>query len=99
MVSVDAPCRISIKGQSRFCCCAPTTVCGDFADESEKKLDILSFREGVLDDGEPGEAGVDEGSVAVVAGVPRPPPAEHPDASSASASKVAINTRSPRRIR
>jgi hypothetical protein len=75
MVSVEAPGRILISGQS-MSCAAPATDCWDVADELEKKLENLSLKEGELD------AGGGE-SVAVVDGVPRRLVPEQPDASSA----------------
>src|ERR1700689_1059635 len=45
MVSVAAPCRMSMKGQSTSDC-ALATGCGVFADLFEKKPEILSFNDG-----------------------------------------------------
>src|SRR5580700_10457635 len=45
MVSVAAPCRMSMKGQSTSDC-ALATGCGVFADLFEKKPAILSFNDG-----------------------------------------------------
>src|SRR5580704_5867096 len=64
MVSVEAPCRMSIKGQSTSGC-ALATGCGCRCVAPEKKLAILSLKEGEL----AGEAGGGATGVAeVVAG-------------------------------
>jgi hypothetical protein len=47
-VSVEAPWRMSRKGHSTFGC-ALVTGCGSRCVAPEKKLAILSFRDGVLD--------------------------------------------------
>ena len=83
IVSVEAPMRTSTRGQLTSGC-APATVCGDLADEPEKKLDIRP-------------EDPDEESEAL--GAPRPPPAEQPPARSASASQAPIEARSHHRIR
>ncbi len=69
--------------------CAPATVCGDFADEPEKKFDILA----------PAAEESDDESEAPALGAPTPPPVEHPPAANASASQAAIEARSHHRIR
>src|ERR1700726_3637272 len=89
MVSVDAPCRILMSGQSIFSA-VPVTFCCEVAVEPEKKLEILSLTDGGLD------VAV---AVLVVAGVvPRRLVPEQPDAKSARNSSVAIDKRSPGRI-
>jgi hypothetical protein len=47
MVSVEAPDRILISGQS-ISCVVPVTDCCDVAVEREKKPEILSVKEGEL---------------------------------------------------
>ena len=74
MVSVEAPCRILISGQS-ISCVVPVTDCWDVAVEREKKPEILSVKEGELDVGGAPAAGAD--------GVPVRLVPEQPDASSA----------------
>jgi len=61
-VSVEAPWRMSRKGHSTFGC-ALVTGCGSLCVAPEKKLAILSFRDGVL-----GAAGAGGGTAAVDAG-------------------------------
>src|ERR1700734_1110862 len=75
MVSVEAPVRILISGQS-MSCAAPATDCCDVAVEREKKPEILSVNEDELDAGGVPAAGAD-------GVVPRRLPPEQPDASSA----------------
>src|ERR1700731_4162959 len=91
MVSVEAPCRILISGQS-ISCVVPVTDCWDVAVEREKKPEILSVKEGELDAG----GGV-EVPVAGADGVPRRLLPEQPDTSSASNS-VALDAQWLRRI-
>jgi hypothetical protein len=74
MVSVEAPDRILISGQS-ISCVVPVTDCWDVAVEREKKPEILSVNEGELDAGGAPDAGADD--------VPRRLVPEQPDASSA----------------
>jgi len=83
MVSVEAPGRILISGQS-MSCAAPVTDCCDVAVEREKKPEILSVKEGELDAGGAPAAGAD-------GVVPRRLLPEQPDASSASNNHVAID--------
>src|SRR5258708_37239487 len=85
MVSVEAPLRILISGQS-MSCAAPATDCWDVAVEPEKKLEILSLKEG-----EPDAGGAADVPVAVADGVPRRLPPEQPDASSARTSPAATD--------
>ena len=94
MVSVEAPWRMLIRGQSISCAVgAPATGCCEFAVGLEKKLSILSRVE--LDDVEldedPGGAVVE-----VDGGLVRLLP-EHP--ASINASKPATGKRPPERIR
>src|SRR6266849_7093152 len=84
MVSVEAPDRILISGQS-MSCAAPATDCWDVAVEPEKKLAILSLMEGEPDAAGGGGGGA-EVPVAVADGVPRRLVPEQPDASSATTS-------------
>jgi hypothetical protein len=74
MVSVEAPDRILISGQS-ISCVVPVTDCWDVAVEREKKPEILSEKDGELDVGGAPAAGAD--------GVPVRLVPEQPDASSA----------------
>jgi hypothetical protein len=87
MVSVEAPGRMLISGQS-ISCVVPVTDCWDVAVEREKKPEILSLNEGELDAGGAPAAGAD--------GVRRLVP-EQPDASTAN-SNVAISAQRLRRI-
>ncbi|HWX85250.1 MAG TPA: hypothetical protein VNZ48_16760 [Xanthobacteraceae bacterium] len=82
MVSVEAPGRILISGQS-ISCVVPVTDCWDVAVEREKKPEILSVKDGELDAGGAPAAGAD-------GVVPKRPVPEQPDASSASNNNVAI---------
>src|SRR5258708_10405445 len=84
MVSVAASLRILSSGQS-MSCAAPATDCWDVAVEPEKKLEILSLKEG-----EPDAGGAADVPVAVADGVPRRLPPEQPDASSDRTSHVTI---------
>jgi hypothetical protein len=106
MVKVEAPSRISIKGQSTSGC-ALATAWGAFADAPEKKFPILSFSEAELGAGGGGDVaggtagggGVAEASDgAAVVGTATLPLPVHPDASSKSATIAATGTRSPHRI-
>ena len=90
MVSVEAPDRILISGQS-ISCVVPVTDCWDVAVEREKKPEILSVKEGELDAGGAPVAGAD-------GVVPRRLLPEQPDASSATNSNVAIGAQWLRRI-
>src|ERR1700733_4286545 len=65
MVSVDAPWRMSMSGQSTSGC-ALATGCGSRCDAPEKKLATLSLKEGGLAGG--GGAGVGGVAVAVAPG-------------------------------
>ena len=58
MVSVEAPDRILISGQS-ISCVVPVTDCWDVAVEREKKPENLSVKEGELDAGGGAEVGRD----------------------------------------
>src|SRR5580704_14171509 len=89
MVSVEAPDRILISGQS-ISCVVPVTDCWDVAVEREKKPEILSEKDGELDAGGAPAAGAD--------GVPRRLVPEQPDASSARNKNVAIGAQRLRRI-
>jgi hypothetical protein len=92
MVSVEAPGRMLISGQS-ISCVVPVTDCWDVAVEREKKPEILSVKEGELDAG-----GGAEVPVAGEDDVPRRLVPEQPDASSATSSNVAIGSQWLRRI-
>src|ERR1700746_3413255 len=86
-VSVEAPWRMSRRGHSTFGC-ALVTGCGSFCVAPEKKLAILSFRDGVLDAASvEAAAGAAPLVEAVVAGGPPPPlhAASKSDASAAAA--------------
>jgi hypothetical protein len=75
------------------------TGCGSFCVAPEKKLAILSFKDGELDDegDAAGAAAGVEGTDAVVAGTPRPLPLPlHPLTSSRKASNVPAGARSRR---
>jgi outer membrane receptor for monomeric catechols len=89
MVSVEAPGRMLISGQS-ISCVVPVTDCWDVAVEREKKPENLSVKEGELDAGGAPAAGAD--------GVPVRLVPEQPDASSATSSNIAIGARWLRRI-
>jgi len=85
-VNVEAPWRISRKGHSTFGC-ALVTGCGSFCVAPEKKLAILSLKEGAAGAGG-GVAAVDAEAggteavdAVVVAGAPTPPPL-HPASNS-----------------
>jgi len=90
MVSVEAPDRILISGQS-MSCDVPVTDCWDVAVEREKKPEILSVKEGELDVGGAPAAGAD-------GVVPRRLLPEQPDASSARNNNVATDAQRLRRI-
>src|SRR5271170_3056295 len=114
MVSVEAPSRMSIRGQSTLACCVLATGCGFRCDAPEKNVAILSLREGGLDGGG-GGTGVADVAVAGVAaavvvgaaldvdavdGVPTPRVLlVQPGANSASQSTAAISARSSPFIR
>src|SRR6202035_3980581 len=90
IVSVEAPDRILISGQS-MSCVVPVTDCWEVAVEREKKPEILSVKEGELDAGGAPVAGAD--------GVgPRRLLPEHPDASGARTNNVATDAQWRRRI-
>jgi hypothetical protein len=89
MVSVEAPDRILISGQS-ISCVVPVTDCWDVAVEREKKPEILSVKEGELDAGGAPAAGAD--------GVLRRLVPEQPDASSARKNNAAVDAQRLRRI-
>jgi hypothetical protein len=91
MVSVEAPDRILINGQS-MSCVVPVTDCWDVAVEREKKPEILSVKEGELDAGGAPAAGAD-------GVVPRRLLPEQPDASSARTNTAAVGKPSPGRIK
>src|SRR5580693_5546398 len=90
MVSVEAPGRILISGQS-MSCAAPATDCCDVAVEREKKREILSVKEGELDAGGAPAAGAD-------GVVPRRVLPERADASSARNNNFAPQAQWLRRI-
>jgi hypothetical protein len=90
MVSVEAPDRILISGQS-ISCVVPVTDCWEVAVEREKKPEILSVKEGELDAGGAPAAGAD-------GVVPRRLLPEQPDASSAMTNNVATDAQRLRRI-
>src|SRR4029077_2253258 len=94
MVSVDAPWRMSRNGHWTSGS-ALVTGCGSFCVAPEKKLAILSFRDGGLDCG--GAGGVAEGTDAVVVGPPSPPPL-HPAASKTAARSAPHGSRSRQRV-
>ena len=87
MVSVEAPGRMLISGQS-ISWVVPVTDCWDVAVEREKKPENLSVKEGELDVGGAPAAG----------GVPVRLVPEQPDASSARKSNVAIDAQWLRRL-
>jgi hypothetical protein len=96
MVSVDAPCRILINGQSSSSD-VPATCCCEVADDPEKKLETLSLREGSLGGGEPAGAGGGDEAVELPPSDPKfSPPPEQPE--TRSASSVAIEKQRPDRI-
>ena len=89
MVSVEAPGRMLISGQS-ISWVVPVTDCWDVAVEREKKPENLSVKEGELDAGGAPAAGAD--------GELRRLFPEQPDASSARNNNVAIDAQRLRRI-
>jgi hypothetical protein len=92
MVSVEAPGRMLISGQS-ISWVVPVTDCWDVAVEREKKPEILSVKEGELDPG-----GGAEVPVAGADGELRRLFPEQPDASSARNNNVAIGAQRLRRV-
>src|ERR1700733_4168261 len=110
MVSVPAPCRMSIRGQSTSACCVLTTGRGSCAPPAvEKKFSILSLSELELGDAaavsgggaaaavaRAGGGGGGGSAVAVAAGPPNMPllPPEHPGKTHASASSATTGARS-----
>jgi hypothetical protein len=90
MLSVEAPGRILISGQS-MSCVVPVTDCCDVAVEREKKPEILSVKEGELDAGGAPASGAD-------GVVPRRLLPEQPDASSARTANAAIGAQWLRRV-
>lgn len=92
MVSVEAPGRMLINGQS-ISWVVPVTDCWDVAVEREKKPEILSVKEGELDAG-----GGAEEPVAGADGELRRLFPEQPDASNARNNNVAIDAQRLRRV-
>src|SRR5271155_5031971 len=105
MVSVDAPCLMSIKGHSTLVCVLVVLVagCGSFCDAREKKAAILSLKDAGLDGGGGGASGVaatvEAGADEAVDGGPIPTVLPVRPANSTSASIAAISAQSSRFVR